>query len=146
MDLRLYTPADRDACLAIFDSNTPAYFAPAERDEYAAFLAAPPGEYYVAEHDGAVIGCGGFALNAPAPARLTWGMVHRDWQGKGVGRLLLLYRLRQLSRVAPGAEFVALATTPAAQGFYEKLGFRAVSTDSRADGLVEMVKRLAVCG
>ncbi len=144
MDLRLYTPADREACLAIFDSNTPAYLAPGERVEYAAFLAAPREEYYVAEHDGAVIGCGGLRMSAATPARLTWGMVHRDWQRKGVGRLLLLYRLRQLSRVAPEAEFVALATTPAAQGFYEKLGFR-VAAAPREDGLVEMVKRLAVC-
>jgi len=137
LDLRLYTPTDRDACLALSDS-----IVAAAREDFVAFLD-QPGEFYVAEHDGAVIACGGLDTRAQPP-RLQWGMVHRDWQRKGVGRLLLLYRLRELSRTAPDAEFVALATTLAAQGFYEKLGFRVAATP-REDGLVEMVKRLAVC-
>ncbi|MCC6538794.1 MAG: GNAT family N-acetyltransferase [Bryobacterales bacterium] len=151
MDIRLYQPTDREACFAMFDSNLPEYFAPAERDQLGVFLDnLPRGEYYVAEHEGAVIGSGGISLQDDGrPPRLSWGMVHRAWHKNGVGRLLLLYRLRQLSRLEPNAEFVAMNTTPIAQGFFEKLGFRAteVIPDGYGPGLdrVEMIKRLAVC-
>ncbi|MDB5218237.1 MAG: family N-acetyltransferase, partial [Myxococcaceae bacterium] len=38
MLLRPYEPADRDACLVVFDSNVPAFFAPHEREGFASFL------------------------------------------------------------------------------------------------------------
>jgi hypothetical protein len=64
MRVREYTTGDRDACLAVFDSNVPRFFTPAEREEYAAFLDAPlPGPYLVVEDEaGVVVGCGGYAL------------------------------------------------------------------------------------
>ncbi len=49
---RPYTPADLNACLALFDSNYPPYFHPSEREGYRAFLedTAAQGEYFVLEH------------------------------------------------------------------------------------------------
>ena len=38
MQFRAYQPADREACLALFDENCPAFFAPNEREDYEAFL------------------------------------------------------------------------------------------------------------
>ncbi|WP_383698300.1 hypothetical protein, partial [Streptomyces sp. NPDC057494] len=38
MNLRLYRPADASACLSIFDSNVPTYFAPEERSDFGRFL------------------------------------------------------------------------------------------------------------
>jgi hypothetical protein len=51
LTLRAYRPAA--ACLAIFDGNTPEYFAPHERGEYAAFLADEGSRpYFVVEDRG----------------------------------------------------------------------------------------------
>ena len=38
MKLREYAQADKEACLAIFDSNTPPFFAPHEREQFARLL------------------------------------------------------------------------------------------------------------
>ncbi len=77
--------AEKEACLAIFNSNTPPFFAPHEREEFAQFLDTLSGPYFVVEHNGQVIGCGGFFLipNTPAVV-LTWGMV----AGRGMARAL----------------------------------------------------------
>lgn len=133
MDIRPYLPQDRDACLAIAQSL------PGESltAEFLKFLDAGPGpSFFVAEHEGQLLACGGFHQEAGGAAWLQWGMVHRDWQRKGIGKFLLFFRLRELGKLNTPLVFV----TPAADatGFYEKFGFR-------ADG-VRMVKRLEVCG
>jgi N-acetylglutamate synthase-like GNAT family acetyltransferase len=149
MDLRAYQPADRAACLAVFDSNLPEYFHQQEREEFAAFLDAPRGEYFVLEHDGAVVGCGGYAMEHADLASLTWLMVRRDLQCNGLGKFLVYAAMRKLSGGADPA-MLRLHTTPPAAGFFEKLGFREVErvADGIAPGLdrVEMRKKLKVCG
>ena len=52
MDIRPYLASDRDACLAIFDSN----FDAARRAEFERYLDRPEGPYFVMEHDGAIVG------------------------------------------------------------------------------------------
>jgi ribosomal protein S18 acetylase RimI-like enzyme len=148
MELRPYQAADRAACLAIFDSN-PGCFAPHERREFEDWLDHIEGEYFVLPHEGEVLACGGFALSEDrARANLTWGMVHHAWQGKGLGRYLTLYRLREISKRGP-VVLVGLDTSQHTQGFYEKLGFKPVSFEANgyAPGLdrVDMRLKLTVC-
>lgn len=143
MELRPFTPADRAACLAVFDSNLPAYFDAAERPPFEAFLDAAKRPYFVMEHDGAIVGCGGYAIEAEAGlASLTWGMIRADLHRNGLGRFLLMYRLREISKAGNIAR-VRLSTTPHAAGFYEKQGFRTGGAD--AQGRIEMIKKLTVC-
>jgi ubiquinone/menaquinone biosynthesis C-methylase UbiE len=74
--LRNFAPADLSACLAIFDSNVPEFFVPAERAAFASFLAALPGPYLVVQQAGEVVACGGYAVEpGTATADLCWGMV-----------------------------------------------------------------------
>ena len=143
MDTRLYQDTDREACLAVFDTNLPDYFAAHERDKFSAFLQALPGPYFVMEHNDAVVACGGYALSSPLSARLTWGIVRREFHRQGLGRFLLLYRLRSLTRDHPAVEMVGLATTAQAAPFFESQGFRRAGTN--ADNLIELIKRLTVC-
>lgn len=141
MEIRPYTPADREACLQVFDSNVPRYFDPAERADFALFLDTPPCPYFAMEHEGAVVGCGGYGIEPDGKAAaLAWGMVRADLHGQGLGRFLLMYRLREIGK-AGRVELVRLHTTPAACGFYEKLGFR-VTAEAR---LIAMTKKLTVC-
>ncbi len=72
MNFRPYTTDDYAACLAIFDSNVPMFFAPEERAEFSAFPGKPQGAYFVLVDDGggglwrvAVIAkCGGLASSS----------------------------------------------------------------------------------
>jgi GNAT superfamily N-acetyltransferase len=148
MLVRAYTPADRDACLAVFDGNVPHYFAAHERAEFAAFLDALPGPYLVIE-DGAdgVIACGGWAANpSTRDADLCWGMVRHDRHGTGVGRRLLDERLARMhdDPTSRAVESVAIKTSQHTRGFYERRGFRAerVIADGFAPGIDRCDMRL----
>ncbi|MCC6419958.1 MAG: GNAT family N-acetyltransferase [Gemmataceae bacterium] len=126
----LYRPclaADHPACLAIFDSNADRYFGPGDRDAFRAFLDAQPGYFGIlCDDDGAVVGCGGFGVrDGGKTAVLTWGMVHRDRHGQGLGRALALARLERIAQL-PEVDRIVLNTSNETVGFYRKLGFRVV--------------------
>lgn len=149
MDVRPYSPADRTACLAIFDTNTPKFFDPTERHSFGTFLNAPFGSYFVMEHEGAMIGCGGYAVEEGSSlASLIWGMIRHDLHKHGLGRFLLMFRLKEISK-ANSANLVRLATSQHSAGFFQKQGFKAVSMekDGYAPGMdrVEMRMKLSVC-
>jgi N-acetylglutamate synthase-like GNAT family acetyltransferase len=149
MDLRPYLPADRDDCLRLFDSNTPRFFDSGDRRKFEEFLNEQHRSYFAMEHDGAIIGCGGFAIEPDkTAARLVWGMVRADSHKLGLGRYLLLFRLREITKVG-GIERVHLDTSQHSAPFYEKQGFKVSRTvkDGYGPGLdrVEMVMKLVVC-
>ena len=149
MDVRPYLPADRDACLAVFDSNTPDFFKSRERRHFEEFLERPNCSYFVMEQDAAVAGCGGYFLtDDKALARLVWGMVRRDWHRQGLGRFLLLFRLREITK-AGGVQMVRLETSQHSAPFFESQGFKVVrvAKEGYAAGLdqVEMTMKLTVC-
>jgi uncharacterized protein (TIGR02246 family) len=134
---RDYLPSDRDACLAIFDSNVPLYFGAAERGEFAAFLADLRCRYLVAEVDGAIVGCGGFYIvREGRHGGLAWGMVACAWQRRGIGARLLQTRLDWLSR-EPSIDGVRINTSQHTAAFFERFGFHTedISADHFAPGL-----------
>ncbi len=149
MDVRPYEANDLAACLAVFDSNVPEYFDAAERAEFEEFLTAGPLPYVVLQNDGAIVGCGGWELVADEKlASLTWGMVRRDLHRQGLGRFLLLYRLREVTKAGVAAR-VRIDTSQRTSTFYYKQGFKVVDieADGYAPGLdcIEMVMKLNVC-
>lgn len=142
---RPYLPDDSVACLALFDSNTPQYFAPQERAEFAAFLAQAGGKalpYLVLEQGGVVVACGGVELRGDH-AGLTWGMVARARHGQGLGRALTLARLDRL-RAMPEVGAVVIETSQHTRGFYEGFGFvvTAIVPDGFGPGLDRCDMRL----
>ena len=70
IDVRPYAIDDKNACLALFDSNVPDFFDPTERDLFVDFLDRPKGQYFCIEKDGRIVGCGGFAREERGQARL----------------------------------------------------------------------------
>lgn len=57
--VRPYAASDRDACLALFDGNTPRFFDPSERAGFAAWLEASTQPYLLIERSGRIVACGG---------------------------------------------------------------------------------------
>ena len=118
VNVRPYTPQDRVACLAVFDGNTPDYFAPFERTEFATYLDTASVNYLVLETAGEIIGCGGYYVKSAGVAGLAWGMVDRAWHKRGFGRILLEARLALLRR-SSDAELVHVNTSQNSRGFFE---------------------------
>ena len=147
MDVRPYLTADREACLALFDSNTPQYFHISERSGFEQFLTDPQCPYFVMEWNGELVGCGGYDLSGEI-ASLVWGIIRHDFHRQGLGRYLLLFRLREIGR-AGTFPAVQVDTSQIAAPFFAKQGFRTMEVipDGWAPGYdrVPMLKKLTVC-
>jgi hypothetical protein len=101
------------------------------------------------EHNESVVGCGGYALSRDrSAATLCWGMVRRRSQKMGLGRFLLMYRIREIGREASVGVLFVHSPRPSV-GFFQKQGFRVNGTGNEAHGpgmaLIELVKKLTVC-
>ena len=133
MEIRAYRNEDLEAVVAIFRSNIPKYFTPAEEAGLYEFLDGYSEDYYVVEVGGEVVGAGGIALNEleSPTVSLCWGMVHRDHLGTGLGRNLTEFRIKY-SREKYGDVPLTIGTSQHTQGFYERFGFRL--TEYEKDG------------
>lgn len=121
--IRPYTSADKAALLDILGHLTPGYFAPSEQTDYRAYLDQHAAQYSIVEEAGAVIAAGGVNyFPEHRTARLSWDMVHPDFQGKGIGRKLTLHRLEYIKKVT-AIKQVVVRTTQLVYHFYLKIGF-----------------------
>lgn len=135
MNIRPYTPADRESCLSLLRGNVPEHFVASDEADYAAFLDTLPGPYFVVEDGERVIAAGGIALNKDGvTAALCWGIVGAARQREGVGARLLEHRLRAFLPDHPEVTRVLINTTQKVQRFYEKHGFAAVEVRPKAYG------------
>jgi len=147
MLIRPYQSTDAEACMSLFDSNVPDYFAPSERADFESFLQrdAQSCAYQLIEQDGRVVACGGLSIRPDGVAGFCWGMVERSLQRQGLGRQLSLARLQQ-ARQNPNVKRVELSTSQHTQAFYAQLGFGVtrVVVDGPGPGLdaVEMTLML----
>ena len=121
---RPYIFNDRSACLAIFDSNVPTFFAPEERADFCEFLGGINAEdrpYLVLTCQGSVIACGGLnAMTETRQAVLAWGMVERALHGQGLGTRLTRARLA-LARTMPNISCAEAGYNPAYPWFLRGL-------------------------
>lgn len=142
IDLREYQSADREGCLAVLDANTPDYFSPVERETFEEFLDELPGTYLVLVDEGRVVGCGGYIpIPETRDAHTSWGMVHPDYKGRGLGKRLFQARLDAV-RERGDADRVRVVTSPQTESFFAPFGFMVTrrEKDGNAPGidLVEM--------
>jgi len=122
-----YQPRLKSACLRLFDANCPAFFAPNEREAYAAFLdRAAPG-YFTMQVDGEVIAAFGLLQEAaPARRRLSWIMVHPDRQGEGVGQRIIAAASERCA--AAGASAIDIAASHLSAPFFARHGATIIHT------------------
>lgn len=125
--IRPYHSGDKNEVLALFDMNTPAYFAPEERTAFDHYLDHELEYYMVVEVNGQTAGCGGYNINeAEGIGYLSWDMVHPDYQGNSLGRQLVNHRLAQLKELA-SVQAIHVRTSQHTCAFYEKCGFKLIS-------------------
>ena len=121
---RPYRASDKEACLRIFDSNSPTYFLANEREIFSQYLENHAEGYWVVETvDLSVIACGGFVIGLDGgAASLCWGMVDKEWHGKGLGKFLLTNRLSALAQI-PKMKLIRMDTSQRSVEFFMKWGF-----------------------
>lgn len=130
MRCRHYRPSDRNAVMAIFDSNVPDAFQPSEREAFAQFLANPNSFFLVLEdHAGTVIGCGGFSREGQDNSlNLCWGAVGKRWQRRGAGRFLMRARL-SLAASMSDIENVTMSAPAHTAPVWEQDGFETLRVE-----------------
>lgn len=137
---RPYALTDHVACLAIFDANTPRFFATTERSDFTDHLqtcGGPDSPYLVLRQNSAILACGGLHREQGSTSvALTWGMVHPARHGQGIGQRLLDARLA-LARSLPDLHSLTLSTSQHTSGFYSRAGFTvtAITKDGLTPGL-----------
>lgn len=127
--IRPYTPEDNEKLLELLRLNTPAFFHPDEEEDYVDYLQKHAQNYFVVEEAGKVVGAGGFntGFDEGKTVRISWDMIHPDFQGKGIGKQLTQFRINQIKQL-PLVDKIVVRTTQLVYTFYQKNGFELEKT------------------
>jgi N-acetylglutamate synthase-like GNAT family acetyltransferase len=93
---RPFEATDKKSCLTLFDRNSPEYFSPNERMEYAQFLDSRPDYYQVCILDNHVIGAYGIYTASGSCASLHWILFSPPVQGHGLGSIVMSLAIEEL--------------------------------------------------
>lgn len=136
MKIRNYNPSDKDKIITLLRLNTPQFFSPAEEADLLEYLGQHATDYYVAAEDNNILGCGGINLTPDGnTARISWDIVHPNYQGKGIGSALTKFRLQKIKEME-GIKTITVRTSQMAYQYYAKFGFtlKEIIKDYWADG------------
>ena len=127
LTFRRYRESDLHACVSLHDLNAPGRL-PKLEPPYSVTLASGRVYTLVAEEDGHLIATGSVScqrlpgfLNRKA-AILSFGLVHPDYQDRGIGTALVLARLALL-KPSEQCYVVLIFAVDRSIGFYRRLGF-----------------------
>lgn len=121
--IREYKNNDRSAVINLLRLNTPKYFAFDEEADLNNYLDYEIELYYVLSLDGRIIGCGGINFaDDHSIGKISWDMVHPEFQGKSLGTKLLKYRIEKLQSIE-SIKKISVRTSQITYKFYEKQGF-----------------------
>jgi len=126
--VRAYRAEDRSAALACFRSNVPAFFSASDEEWFASCLDEPDGPCFVVVCDDEVVGFGGYEVSEfYNSAVLVFGQIHAHWHGRGLGNLLLQYRIDHLKAHARPTRYLVVDTTLKVAPFFVRHGFEIIS-------------------
>ena len=121
--IREYKSIDKNAVLELIRLNIPKYFASSEEDDFSRYLDSEIELYYVLLFDKKLVGCGGinFSDNRMT-GKISWDILHPEYQGKSLGTYLLEYRIKKLKSI-DSVQRITVRTSQLAYKFYEKRSF-----------------------
>lgn len=126
--IRAYKDSDFEAVCELFQQNSPSYFDPKELKELQDYLQHKKEDYFVIEINNSLIACGGINYFTDEHiARLSWDIVHPEFQGAGFGSLLVNYRMNLLKENT-SIRRIVVRTSQLTSKFYEKKGFKLILT------------------
>jgi len=103
--------------------NTPTYFAESEEIDLINYLDNQLEDYYVVEQESKIIGCGGINYEPDKNAAvISWDIIHPGYQGKGIGKELLDFRINKIKEKKKYDQII-VRTSQFTFKFYEKSRF-----------------------
>ena len=123
---RAYGIGDRSACVALFDENCPAYFAPNEREDYVRFLDTNPESYVVCFQAERLVGAYGVNPVDVTSSTLDWIMLSPSVQGHGLGTIIMARVMEELNRL--GHTTLHIGASHKSAPFFAKFGAVGLST------------------
>jgi ribosomal protein S18 acetylase RimI-like enzyme len=127
--IRAYTSEDKEKLVELLQLNIPQYFHREEEEDFIDYLDHHAQNYFVVEDSNKIIGSGGINYLADnTEARISWDIIHPNFQGKGVGRQLTQFRM-DLIKTNPEVEVIIVRTTQLVYKFYERMGFTLERTE-----------------
>ncbi len=122
--IRPYTPKDKSQLISLIRLNTPRYFDQAEEQGLKYYLDNETEDYFVEDEGGEIIGCGGINYqDDKKTAIISWDIIRPDYQGKGIGKKLLFYRIDKIKKNKTISQII-VRTSQHTDKFYEKCGFK----------------------
>lgn len=132
VSLRQYRLGDFQDCLELCRLNAPDRFPGDTLADFEKYLNEVPPHYLVVEHQGRIIGSGGYMIQHLDFVTFVYGLVHPDWHSQGIGRLLFFGRVAQLPLIEKDT-FIQICAVQRSLPYYQKLGFE-VRAETWKDG------------
>lgn len=121
--IRKYQTKDAASVLNLLTENTPEYFDTSEEKDFENYLKNEVEDYFVYEQNEKIIGAAGINYFPEEKiARLSWDIIAPSCHGKGIGKLLVEYRINLLIN-NPNIDSIVVRTSQMANQFYKKMGF-----------------------
>ena len=122
--IRRYHISDTRHLIDLLDQNTPDFFAPLEKAAYVSYLQNKIDDYFVYEINDTIVGCGGINYEIEnKTARISWDIIHPEYQRKGIGKKLVDHRIQHIKN-KKYIDIIIVRTSQMAFPFYKKLGFK----------------------
>lgn len=126
IQIRKYIKDDKTTLLHLLELNTPQYFAVEEKSDFEHYLDNEIDNYFVVVYQSTIVGCGGINFfEDKTIGRISWDIVHPDYQGKSIGKQLLEFRIEKL-KTEKNLQKIIVRTSQVAYSFYRKFGFEVV--------------------
>jgi len=124
MAFRRFEAGDLPSCVELYALNERGRFPDGIMEQYRNSLAAQKSYYLVCEKDGRIVASGGVSYWIREDmAVLCFGLVHPDFQGRGIGTALLLARLALLNPSRATYRVLIFGVERAIK-FYRRCGFQ----------------------
>ncbi len=126
--IRNYSAKDKEHLVNLIKLNTPTYFDKTEESDFVEYLDSQLEDYYVVEQGSKIIGCGGINYEPESnSAVISWDIIHPNYQGKGIGKELLEFRINKIKEKKKHTQ-VIVRTSQFTFKFYEKAGFKLIES------------------
>ena len=127
--LRNYRESDFNSVIELIRLNTPTYFSVEEEKDLADYLKNAIEDYFVIELNHQVVGAGGINYSEDKKKGIiSWDMIHPEFQGKSLGKMLLEYRITILKEIK-SIEKISVRTSQLTYPFYGKSGFELINIE-----------------
>jgi [ribosomal protein S18]-alanine N-acetyltransferase len=133
---RKYRRSDLEQCLELYRLNEPGRFPPGKLNDYWRVLANESAYFLVLEECDRIIATGGLMHIDVNNTNFCYGLIHPEFQGRGIGTALLYARFALLD--LPGGSAVhgvSITYVEGSIGFYQRFGFAPLGTITDESGL-----------